>query len=718
MLAVVMPQLVWGLTPAGKDSIKAGNILHCFDWQFSQIQAELDNIKAAGFYTVQTSVAQKNYGGQQDWNAIYRPWDTSIGNGLGTQAKLTALCTAAHAKGMYIIVDVVANHTDGQGDGPVPYSGMVSFWTNTDLYHNNGGANDGSRYQVTHGHIGMPDLKTEDSRVQQKYAAYVQTLKGCGVDGIRWDAAKHIGLPSEGDAFWTAVLDQSMYNYGEILNTTGGDHNQCINEYQSCGLSVTDNNYSTNMCLGAFKNGNVPSGNESWRSGSSHKEMFVYWGESHDTYLNDGDASQGVDQNVVDRAYALAAAHKGIPGLYLSRPNLPAKVGVKGSTHFTSSEVKEVNKMKNACAGQSEYYVNQNGVGALLRQSGAVIVKGSGSGQISINNGGSTLAVGTYTDHVSGGTFTVTSSTISGSIGSTGIAVLYGASSVTPTPDPDPEPTPDPEPEPEPGTGYTVYFDNTDNWSNVYCYVWDANTNNKAAWPGTQLTETTGDCDYFVYTCDSEAYSNIIFNNGGSNKTNDLTVSNGMVYTKSGCTNQTLAAYEAANCGGQGGGGEHGGGSQSGGSGTGNGLCLASADEVSVWFQLPDAWDRDGVGICGGGAGLSNSQETPMTRVADRVYKYTFTQSGNPGWIQFKNSKSDPYYQIQVNFTPNGYYIGSSLNSATLDHTIEELCSGVTTELEQPVATPAEPSARKLIINGQLVIIRDGVLYNAVGIRL
>ena len=76
---------------------------------------------------------------------------------------------------------------------------------------------------MTHGRIGMWDLKTEDSRVQEKIKEYVAELKSCGVDGIRWDAAKHIGLPSEGDTFWQNVPDQTMYNYGEILDGTGGD---------------------------------------------------------------------------------------------------------------------------------------------------------------------------------------------------------------------------------------------------------------------------------------------------------------------------------------------------------------------------------------------------------------------------------------------------------------------------------------------------------------
>ena len=61
------------------------------------------------------------------------------------------------------------------------------------------------------------------------------------------------------------------------------------------------------------------------------------------------------------------------------------------------------------------------------KDGGAVIVKGSGSGEVSVENGGGYAKPGTYTDAVSGNTFTITSSTISGTIGSSGIAVVYDA---------------------------------------------------------------------------------------------------------------------------------------------------------------------------------------------------------------------------------------------------------------------------------------------------
>ena len=47
----------------------------------------------------------------------------------------------------------------------------------------------------------MPDLNTESNYVQGIIHKYIQELKDIGVAGVRWDAAKHIGLPSEGDSF-------------------------------------------------------------------------------------------------------------------------------------------------------------------------------------------------------------------------------------------------------------------------------------------------------------------------------------------------------------------------------------------------------------------------------------------------------------------------------------------------------------------------------------
>lgn len=412
-----------------KDNIQDGVILHCFDWTLADIQEEIPNIAKAGFTAVQTSPVHERAGKGSVWYDVYRPYDFKIGNGLGTEADLKALCAKAHEYGVKVIVDVVANHTD--------YSNVAARLLDVSLYHQlNHGINWNNRNDVTHGEIGMKDLDTNNPTVQAIIRQYIQDLKACGVDGIRWDAIKHIGLPSEHDSFMQNVVDQEMYNYGEILDSTGGDDNVLFPEYQTY-MSITDNGYG-NGFANSFAGGSINESVGNFNQRNAKTEKLVYWGESHDTYANDGGESKNKNQNVIDRAYAVVAGNNGATALYFSRPFQKAKddikFGDKGSVHFKDAEVAQVNHMHNVCAGEPNYYVKGNGVCAQVRKSGAIIVLGSGSDRdVTVANGagdGKWLKSGTYKDMVGGGVFTVNASTISGHVGGSGIAVIYNAGSI------------------------------------------------------------------------------------------------------------------------------------------------------------------------------------------------------------------------------------------------------------------------------------------------
>lgn len=412
-----------------KDNIQDGVILHCFDWTLADIQEEIPNIAKAGFTAVQTSPVHERAGKGSVWYDVYRPYDFKIGNGLGTEADLKALCAKAHEYGVKVIVDVVANHTD--------YSTVADRLMDQGLYHKPFDvSNWNDRDQVTHGKIGMWDLDTNNPTVQAIISQYIQDLKACGVDGIRWDAIKHIGLPSEGDSFMQNVVDQEMYNYGEILDGTGGDDKTLFPEYQTY-MSITDNGYG-NGFANSFAGGSINGSVGNFNQRNAKTEKLVYWGESHDTYANDGGQSKNKSQNVIDRAYAVVAGNNGATALYFSRPAQKAKndikFGDKGSVHFKDAEVTQVNYMHNACAGEPNYYVKGDGVCAQVRKSGAIIVLGSGSDRdVTVANGagdGKWLKSGTYKDMVGGGVFTVNASTISGHVGGSGIAVIYNAGSI------------------------------------------------------------------------------------------------------------------------------------------------------------------------------------------------------------------------------------------------------------------------------------------------
>ena len=417
-----------------KDNIQDGVILHCFDWTLADIQEEIPNIAKAGFTAVQTSPVHERAGKGSVWYDVYRPYDFKIGNGLGTEADLKALCAKAHEYGVKVIVDVVANHTD--------YGNVADRLKDQGLYHQPfdvGNWHD--RHQVTFGKIGMWDLDTNNPTVQAIIKQYIQDLKACGVDGIRWDAIKHIGLPSEGDSFMQNVVDQEMYNYGEILDGTGGDDKILFPEYQTY-MSITDNGYG-NGFADSFAGGSINESVGNFNQRNAKTEKLVYWGESHDTYANDGGESKNKSQNVIDRAYAVVAGNNGATALYFSRPAQKAKndikFGDKGSVHFKDAEVAQVNHMHNVCAGEPNYYVKGNGVCAQVRKSGAIIVLGNGSDRdVTVANGagdGKWLKSGTYKDMVGGGAFTVNASTISGHVGESGIAVIYNAGPIVLTPE-------------------------------------------------------------------------------------------------------------------------------------------------------------------------------------------------------------------------------------------------------------------------------------------
>ena len=425
-------------------NIQDGNILHCFNWKYNDIKSELKNIAAAGFTAVQTSPAQAASGGEWYW--LYQPYSFGVGNNpLGTKSELQALCQEADKYGIKVIVDVVANHLNGETHR------VQSDLQDGQYWHNMGGvSNWADRYQVTHGEIGMRDLNSEHSYVQQVVANYMKELQSIGVDGVRWDAAKHIGLPSESCNFWPAVTsNNNMWHYGEILvgpDDRGSGNEGLMVEYTKY-MSVTDSSYGKTI-RDSFGSGNVPQSIGNWSQRGVSDNKLVYWGESHDTYSNgyDWGYSHGLSQNVIDRAYAVVASRSGSTALYFSRPGSTDKSsirsGQKGSTAFKSAEITAVNQLKNACVGERDYYVAENNCAAVCRESGAVVVTGSGGNyNVTISNGGGTTKPGTYKDLVSGSTWTVTSSTISGKVGSSGIAVLLNVTqkpagpSVSVTPD-------------------------------------------------------------------------------------------------------------------------------------------------------------------------------------------------------------------------------------------------------------------------------------------
>ena len=431
-----------------QETVQGSAILHCFNWSYNSIKANLPDIAAAGYTAVQTSPVQppKDYNaGWTDvsgqWWKMYQPLDLRLADGgtwLGTKAELKSMCDEADKYGVKVIVDVVANHLANNGTNGGTFSnlnsGAANDMKNANYYHSDSSwANDDNRYNITQRHIGMPDLNTSNSYVQQKVIAMLKDCVDCGVDGFRFDAAKHIEVPNDNSAyasrFWQNVIgsinsyQSGLYIYGEILGGAGID----ISNYTQY-MDVTDD-YTGTLARQAVRSQNSNSLHSNYYQKGVSADQAVLWAESHDTYMNsDGDSKNDSNDTIV-KTWAIMGSRADSTALFFARPGNSAMGAAAGDTTWKSAAVAEVNKFKNAFDGTGEYLdYNGNTAYNVRGGKGAVISKLDGAGSVSLDAHG--MPDGSYTDRVTGNSFTVSNGTLSGTVGSTGVAVVYNPQDV------------------------------------------------------------------------------------------------------------------------------------------------------------------------------------------------------------------------------------------------------------------------------------------------
>ncbi len=507
MLAQTSADNGYGLASTVND----GTILQAWTWSFKNIEDNVETIAQQGFTTIQVSPpneikaatkGKKFEQGDNGWWMFYQPagfqLNESTDNALGTKAEFISMCNKAHEYGLKVIVDAVINHMGTNGNEDESIADPIKHVTekaktfepeiyNNNLFHSpyknmkyleNNVSQYDSTYDLTRNCTShLPDLKTEDARVQQAIYDYMDELLVAGADGFRFDAAKHIETPDDiaslRSDFWKNTLtkvrqahpEKECYAYGEILNTCGV--NRPYSMYFKF-FEVTDNCAHRDQIMPAVRNG-AGSGNATPFYNDTGNNAFtkantVLWEESHDTYVDGTTTSLNVVQR--GKIWALTAGRAGFTTVYLARPDDGTSVnalknitlGDAKKTSWSNATTKAINQFHNYFIGQSEYCTaNQSGNAYIERgTTGAVIVRcgGSTTGAVTLTN--HKLKAGTYTDAISGAKFTVTSTQIKGNVGNTGVACIY-YDEEKPTEKPTQKPTEAPEPTEPPTQRPTVF---------------------------------------------------------------------------------------------------------------------------------------------------------------------------------------------------------------------------------------------------------------------
>ena len=432
------------------DTCQEGVILHAWQWSFNNIKANMKKIAEAGYTSVQTSVIQQAKEGtigktNSGWWIYYQPANFTIDNteesALGTKAEFAAMCAEAHKYGIHVIVDVVANHLGNKSGYDLSPAIPDDIRKDNDCWHKEGFTeiNYKDRYSITHGSMGgLPDLNTENTKIQNYVLNYLKECIDCGADGFRFDAAKHISVPAEGSqyTFWPNVVPaaksyyktkgtyDSLYCYGEILGGTDGPPISGYTEY----IAVTDDSTGNDIRKNVV-NGSAGAAATSYYNLQAGPSNSVLWAESHDTYSGDDKISTNVSTSNINKTWALVASRNQATALYFARTAgyRSGNIGDIGSKQCFNKEVVEVNKFHNYFNGQSEYLAYSGSVAYNERGTSGVVIVNVGGGSITVELTANKMKDGTYKDQVTGNSFTVSGGKIRGTVGSTGIAVVYNA---------------------------------------------------------------------------------------------------------------------------------------------------------------------------------------------------------------------------------------------------------------------------------------------------
>ncbi|OQE16168.1 hypothetical protein PENSTE_c025G06334 [Penicillium steckii] len=189
------------------------------------VSNRLDYIQDMGFTAIWITPVTEQLQGDTGYGEAYHGyWQQDIydvNENYGTAEDLLALSNALHDRGMYLMVDVVANHMGYNGAGnTVDYSVFNPFDSSSYFhsyclitnYDNQDNVEDCWLGDTT---VSLPDLNTDLSSVQTIWYDWISDLvSNYSIDGLRIDTVKHVQK-----SFWPSYNSAAgVYCVGEIFD--------------------------------------------------------------------------------------------------------------------------------------------------------------------------------------------------------------------------------------------------------------------------------------------------------------------------------------------------------------------------------------------------------------------------------------------------------------------------------------------------------------------
>ena len=272
---------------------------------FDGMKQQLQYVKDLGFDAIWISpVVDNSPGGYHGYWA--RNWEKTNSN-FGDDAALKNLVDTAHSMGIWVMVDVVANHV-----APIEHDyGQIYPLNRPEHYHSDCDINDwNNQWQVENCRLArLPDLDQGNSYVRQYLKDWIKNLVSkFGFDGIRIDT-----IPEVSKDFWTEFCQASgVFQMGEVFNGNDG----YVGDYQ-------------NHVAGLFNYPMYFTIKDVWAYGKSMRNIADRWGLNNknfrdvdalgifvDNHDNARFLNANGDQRLFKGALAFALTARGIPFFY------------------------------------------------------------------------------------------------------------------------------------------------------------------------------------------------------------------------------------------------------------------------------------------------------------------------------------------------------------------------------------------------------------------